>query len=160
MDQSDFGEDPAASVTEVEFDRLVIRETEHWIWQVHENQSFLGRSILRLTRPLTLSLVHCSPDEWLSLRAELTLYERFIHSLWAPDRFNYGQLGNVFHQLHVHAVPRYRAERTWRGISFLDHRWGHNWAPTPASPLSVEQSYELAEWLRGELRGFEEEHRC
>src|SRR5215468_9465996 len=136
----------------VEYARLEVCRLGSWIWQIHENQSYLGRMILRLSRSETGSLSHCTSEEWVSLRENLRAYENLLERLFAPDRFNYSQLGNVFSQLHVQAVPRYAADRTWRNMVFHDRNWGKNWAPTPRSPLTIEQTYELASWFREEAR--------
>lgn len=137
-----------ATAPNIDYGCLEIQAHSDWVWQLHENQSYLGRVIFRLRRVDLGSLVDCTPHEWVSLRDSITSYEAIIESLFHPDRFNYGQLGNTYHQLHVHAVPRYREIRTWRGIEFRDQRWGRNWSPTPKSPLRLQQTYELARFLR------------
>lgn len=134
----------------VDYARLEVYRLGSWIWQIHENQSYLGRTILRLNRSETGSLSHCTSEEWASLHENLRAYESLLGELFAPDRFNYSQLGNVFSQLHVQAVPRYAADRTWRNVVFHDRHWGKNWAPTPQSPLTIEQTYELASWFKEE----------
>jgi diadenosine tetraphosphate (Ap4A) HIT family hydrolase len=119
---------------------------------VHENQSYLGRLILRLRRTELGSLSCCSADEWLSLYENICAYERIVNELFSPSRLNYSQMGNEYPQLHVHAVPRYSSSRTWRGRVFEDIRWGRNWAPTPASPLTADEIYDFASWFRDETR--------
>lgn len=136
----------------IDYVRLEVYRVDAWIWQVHENQSYLGRMILRLSRSEVGSLSHCTSEEWVSLYENLRAYESLLEELFAPDRFNYSQLGNVFSQLHVQAVPRYAADRTWRDVVFHDRNWGKNWAPTPRSPLTIDQTYELASWFREEAR--------
>jgi len=143
-------EPPVSSV--IDFSRLEVRWTECWIWQIHENQSFLGRTLLRLRRDNEGSLADLSEDEWQSLRAEVRLFERFLVDVFRPDRFNYAQFGNVYHQLHIHAVPRYRKPRIWQGLEFHDVRWGANWAPTPPSPVSIAETYALAQWVRESMK--------
>lgn len=137
--------------SQTDFTRLEVYRLGSWIWQVHENQSYLGRMILRLDRPETGSLSYCDKYEWSSLHENLRAYERLIRGLFSPDRFNYSQMGNEYPQLHVQAVPRYRSERTWQRRVFRDGNWGRNWAPTPASPLTVDETYELASWFRTEI---------
>lgn len=136
------------TMPQVDYERLEIAEIDGWVWQLHENQSYLGRLIIRMTRPELGSLAQCSIDEWLALHRNIGQYEKFMRAIFTPTRFNYGQLGNEFPQLHVHAVPRYAEAREWRGHTFTDERWGKNWAPTPASKLSLEETYALASWLR------------
>src|SRR5258708_15374554 len=140
------------SIQHVDYIRLQIYRMGPWIWQVHENQSYLGRLILRLERPETGSVSVCTTDEWLSLHESIRAYEGFLSQLFSPDRFNYSQMGNIFPQLHVQVVPRYKSERVWQHSIFGDAKWGHNWAPTPRSPLTLQQTYDLAAWLQSEIR--------
>jgi diadenosine tetraphosphate (Ap4A) HIT family hydrolase len=138
----------SAGTQKVNYEALEIYVYGGWIWQVHENQSYLGRLIFRLRRADLGSLADCTPQEWLSLHRSIAMYEALIRSLFQPDRFNYGQLGNTFHQLRVHAVPRYQKPRVWHGVEFQDQRWGQNWSPTPKSPLGLNQTYEFVSFLR------------
>jgi diadenosine tetraphosphate (Ap4A) HIT family hydrolase len=135
----------------VDYRRLEIHSADGWIWQVHENQSYLGRMIFRLERAEHSSVGHCHDEEWLTLLRSIRRFERIWDTLFAPDLYNYGQLGNVYRQLHVHAVPRYAGPRMWSGTTFHDLRWGHNWSPTPESPLSLADTYRFAAWLRIQL---------
>src|SRR5438128_1689057 len=102
----------------IQYARLEVYELDGWIWQVHENQSYLGRMILRLARAETGSLVQCTNTEWASLLENIRRYEDILKLLFSPDRFNYCQLGNIYSQLHMHAVPRYASSRSWRGKTF------------------------------------------
>lgn len=138
----------------IDFDRLVLRSSPYWVWQVHENQSFIGRTVLRLKRETTGSISTLEEQEWASLLSEVRLWELWLSSLFSPDRFNYAQLGNIYPRLHVHAVPRYAAPRSWNSVTFLDSRWGHNWSPTPRSPISLNQTYEFARSLQETLDRF------
>ena len=137
----------------IDYGRLEIHHLGNWIWQVHENQSYLGRTILRLRRGETGSLSCCTTDEWLSLHENIKVYESIVTALFSPDRLNYSQMGNVYPQLHVQAVPRYAADRIWRDTTFKDINWGRNWAPTRQSPLTVHETYEFASWFQSEIRG-------
>jgi diadenosine tetraphosphate (Ap4A) HIT family hydrolase len=136
----------------IDFALLEVRSTAHWIWQIHENQAYLGRLVFRLKRQLFASLAQCTKQEWGALRNQLIEYERVARELFQPDRFNYGQLGNVYPQLHVHAIPRYETPRQWGEMRFLDQRWGENWSPSPPSPMSMEETYEFARWMKRRLR--------
>jgi diadenosine tetraphosphate (Ap4A) HIT family hydrolase len=139
-------------MTGFDYARLEVHRLGSWIWQVHENQSYLGRMILRLARPEMRSLSHCTMDEWLSLHENIRAYESVLQELFSPDRFNYSQMGNAYPQLHVQAVPRYASHGTWRGRIFQDKNWGSNWAPTPRSPLTLQETYEFASWFQAEIR--------
>jgi diadenosine tetraphosphate (Ap4A) HIT family hydrolase len=130
------------------FDELEVLAGQDWIWQLHENQSYLGRLIIRLRRPTNESFATCTIEEWDSLRLQLRAYETLLSRLFSPDRYNYCQLGNIWEQLHVHAIPRYKTARQWCSYDFRDQRWGRNWPPAPLSPLNVSATYDFAKWLR------------
>ena len=130
------------------FDELEVFASHNWIWQLHENQSYLGRLIFRLRRETIESFATCTIEEWNSLRLQLRAYEALVTRLFSPDRYNYCQLGNIWEQLHVHAIPRYKTTRQWSSYEFCDQRWGRNWPPAPPSPLNVSATYDLAKWLR------------
>jgi diadenosine tetraphosphate (Ap4A) HIT family hydrolase len=132
----------------IDFDRLRLRARPLWTWQLHENQSFLGRLVMRLNRASLASIADLSTEEWLALHSEVRQIELWLTRIFVPDRFNYAQLGNIYPQLHIHVVPRYRDPREWGGVRFVDPKWGRNWAPTPRSPLSLSATYDLASWLR------------
>lgn len=52
-----------------------------------------------------------------------------LNYLFFPDKMNYAALSNVFEKLHVHFIPRYKTERIFEGIKFIDKQWGKNYAP-------------------------------
>jgi diadenosine tetraphosphate (Ap4A) HIT family hydrolase len=138
----------------IDFKRLQFYESDFWIWQIHENQSYLGRIILMLKRDLDLSCAFCTDQEWLSLKSNFALYEEFLNSVFRPDRYNYGQLGNIFPQLHFHIVPRYKSNRSWNSIEFQDLKWGRNWSPSPKSPITVEDTYNFSSWLKEKFKHY------
>lgn len=138
-------------IASVDYGRLEVHRLGFWVWHVHENQSYLGRMIIKLRRSETGSLAGCTEGEWRSLRENIRRYEVLMCRLFSPERFNYSQMGNVYPQLHVQAVPRYASTRMWGGHVFEDRHWGANWAPTPHSPLTVDETYQFADWLRGRL---------
>jgi diadenosine tetraphosphate (Ap4A) HIT family hydrolase len=134
--------------------RLKIRNARHWSWYIHANQAYLGRVVLVLNRPFEGSFAGCTQEEWLSLRGDIQLFELFVGSLFSPDRFNYTQMGNEMPQMHVHAIPRYSAPRTWGNKTFNDIRWGQNPSPKPPSPLKDEEIYAFSQWMADELTSF------
>jgi diadenosine tetraphosphate (Ap4A) HIT family hydrolase len=139
-------------MSDIDYARLEIYRLGNWIWQVHENQSYLGRVIIRLNRPEMLSLSQCTTEEWMSLHENIKTFEKLLRRLFSPDRFNYAQMGNVYPQLHVQAVPRYASQRVWKNKVFYDKQWGKNWAPTPPSPLTLTETYKFASWLESEMQ--------
>jgi diadenosine tetraphosphate (Ap4A) HIT family hydrolase len=140
---------------DVDYLKLHLFEMRHWSWTLNPNQSYLGRTVFALKRSCTGSLNDLSFEEWNELYHCIRLFEAWMDQTFRPDKYNYTQMGNVWEQMHVHAIPRYRGPRTWQGIRIDDVRWGQNTAPTPRSPISIERTYELADWLRTRLSSFE-----
>ena len=128
--------------------KLVLQETPSWTWSLFPNQSYLGRVQLTLRRQCDGSLATLTDDEWADLRRGIKAIEEILGGLFQPDRFNYEQLGNVWTQVHVHAIPRYSNARDWCGITVLDQRWGDHPLPEPASHLGETETLQLAEQMR------------
>ncbi len=42
---------------------------------------------------------------------------------------NYAAMSNVSPKIHVHCIPRYKEPRIFEGMTFVDTRWGKNYAP-------------------------------
>lgn len=135
----------------MEFDGSLLLQGRDWTWLLHANQCYLGRVVMMPTVPRTGSLAELDAAEWQSLRAHIRAYEAAMAEVFAPDRFNYMQLGNVDPVLHVHAVPRYATQRTWRGHTIVDPRWGQAPHPEPPSPFTAYDTDQLAAWLRAEI---------
>jgi diadenosine tetraphosphate (Ap4A) HIT family hydrolase len=131
-----------------DYDNLKLLEAEHWNWYLHPNQGYLGRVVLALRRTSEGSFADLTVQEWKSLKNTIEQYEIVISNLFNPDRFNYTQMGNEWPKLHVHAIPRYVEARRWNGIEFRDRRWGKNPSPKFESPLTLNQTYDLAQWFR------------
>lgn len=134
-------------------ENLKLRETECWIWHLYPNQGYLGRVQFTLRRSCEGSLADLTAEEWEDLRNGIQTYETLARALFQPDRFNYKQLGNQWHQVHVHAIPRYADARNWQGAEFVDQRFGDDPHPDFPSPIGEAQTIALANWLRPHLNG-------
>jgi diadenosine tetraphosphate (Ap4A) HIT family hydrolase len=144
------------SKRDIDFGKLMLRQGRFWTWTLNPNQSYLGRTIIALNRNFHGSFSGLRQSEWSELQIEIKQFEKLISECFEPDRFNYTQMGNIWEQLHVHAIPRYRSARDWSGVEFCDERWGKNSAPTPNSPISMGKTYELADWVRSQILTIEE----
>lgn len=134
--------------SDIDYSRLTILSERSWTWILNPNQSYLGRMVLSLNRDSNDSLADLTAEEWSDLQLQIKVFEKFVGEIFSPDRFNYTQMGNIWEHLHIHAIPRYVSQRKWNGHIFIDRRWGENSAPTPQSPIDIEQTYRLAEWLK------------
>ena len=101
----------------------LIEEGRFWALAVNLNQNLLGKTMLVATRPVE-SVTALTEPEWLDLRTQMARLTAAVTALWQPDQFNHAFLMNADAQVHLHVVPRYRAARTWRGMTFEDPHWG------------------------------------
>lgn len=138
---------------DVDFQRMDICESEHWLTRLHFNQSYLGRCLVIAKRVSDASLATCSDDEYRDLRLVLQRYERELGAAFQPARFNYTQLGNEWPQLHVHAIPRYDTPRRWKHYTITDTRYHQNPSPKPPPPVPLEEAYAIAAHLRALFEG-------
>lgn len=107
-----------------------IKVFKHWTLLLHNNQSYLGRTICRLNI-YKEKLSDLNEEEYLEFLEIVRQYEKALSFLWQPDLYNYAQLGNVVPHLHFHFIPRYKEKREFEGVDFIDERWGRNYAPAP-----------------------------
>jgi len=109
-------------------ENLLIKKYKHWTVIIHPNQFYLGRCMVKLNRHI-IDLCETKQKEREELFEVLVKLRDALKELFSPDLFNYALLGNVVNHLHVHFIPRYKEERKFKGIRFLDERWGKNYAP-------------------------------
>lgn len=111
------------------YERWMIANYEHWAVFLHTNQYFLGRVYIWSKRVGLVDLMHATPAEWQELRQVGERVRAALMSLFAPDLFNWASLGNLSAQCHLQVIPRYATSRTFAGATFVDERWGKNYAP-------------------------------
>lgn len=108
---------------------LKIKDYTYWSLHLHECQCYLGRVYL-LAKTTTaedfIEIKGLEREEFFELGKTI---KTVLKTLFAPDKMNYAALSNVGPNLHVHFIPRYKEERFFRGIKFVDERWGQNYAP-------------------------------
>lgn len=114
----------------IDYEQLKIKSYTHWDLFLHENQCYLGRTfaMYKGEQPIEdfLAIEGAVRDEFFEVgRAVKTA----LNTLWNPDKMNYAALGNVCSALHVHIIPRYQEPREFADITFVDQRWGKNYAP-------------------------------
>jgi len=134
-------------------DPLHLLDTDHWQWTLFPNQCTPGRVQFTLLRRCEGSLAALTETEWADLRACLQRFEATSNDLFAPDRFNYKQLGNQMRQTHVHGIPRYGAPINVEGITVRDERWGDDPFPEPENPFTHAQVAIIAQKMRSALTG-------
>ncbi|MFE1745673.1 TauD/TfdA family dioxygenase [Coleofasciculus sp. H7-2] len=115
----------------------ILKDYRYWSWMLRYcHGDYLGACIFKLKRENIGSVATLLDEELMELRNIISQYESITYRLFQPDRFNYFQLGNEYHQLHIHAVPRYKEKRNFCEADFIDKRWG-------AYPFPIENEISL-----------------
>lgn len=92
-----------------------------------------------------------TPEEVNELPAVLKEIEEALtkNEIFKPDRFNYWQMGNGLHQLHIHGFPRYAKTRFFKGREWIDATFGH-----PPAWSKEEVNSELVADLREAIKPY------
>ena len=110
-----------------DYSKFLIKEYSHWLVNVHENQSYLGRCIVWCKREDAPDLADATEAEQKELITILGELREATKRAFQTDWFNYAFLGNETRHLHGHFVPRYSSPRELEGVIFTDDQWGHNY---------------------------------
>lgn len=100
-----------------------LKEFEHWKLVVSFLQHTLGSFMIFSKREVE-KFSDLTVEELVELTKVMKIMENALEKTFKPDRFNYCQLGNVFHNLHFHGIPRYASPRTFDGKEFIDVKFG------------------------------------
>ncbi len=103
-----------------------IRNYQHWILQIHTDQSYLGRCVIWCRRENVNDLADASLEEQIELFVILKDIRSALIKAFEAEWFNYTFLGNETRHLHCHVIPRYSSPRQFEGLIFTDEQWGHN----------------------------------
>ncbi len=112
-----------------EFQKFIIKQYSHWTVYLHKNQYFLGRVYLWAKRKEAVDLMQMTSEEREELFDIGQAVNKALTGLFKPDLMNYAALGNDAAHLHLHLIPRYSSPRTFAEQTFIDERWGKNYAP-------------------------------
>ena len=105
-----------------EYTEGFLKEYEYWNLEVNYRQHTLGCYVIFCKRPSAISFSSLTDAELLEFKKVCSEIEQALlaHETFTPDRFNYLQMGNKVHYLHVHAIPRYAEPREFLGREWID----------------------------------------
>ncbi len=86
-----------------------------------KEQSHPGRCIVAYKDHVS-ELVDLSDEDRDAFFADVARAARAIHSVFHPDKVNYGAYGDTGCHLHFHLVPKYRDGFEWGGVFAMDPR--------------------------------------
>lgn len=103
-----------------------VKEYKHWVLEVSFRQHTLGCFIIFAKRDIE-EISELKNSELIELKKVMNDFETTLSDIEAfkPDRFNYLQMGNALHHLHIHAIPRYATPRHFDEKEWNDNTFGH-----------------------------------
>jgi diadenosine tetraphosphate (Ap4A) HIT family hydrolase len=134
-----------------DYHKYEIVRFRHWTIYVHQQQTYLGRCYIWSHRIRLIDLMDLTPIEREELFAIGFELRTALTQLFQPDLFNWASLGNVTTQCHVHLIPRYSEERQFDGLTFIDTRFGMNYAPYEPSVVPESTLQKLRILIRNTL---------
>ncbi len=128
-----------------------LKEYDFWILEVSDRQHTFGNFIVFCKRDGVEKISELHDDELLELKKVLHEIESALlqNEIFQPTRFNYWQMGNKVHALHIHGIPRYDSER-----KFLDKIWKDKDFKVPPVWTYEEQSKDTVIAIRDEIKKF------
>ena len=114
-----------AWVLDEKYKNHLLKEYRHWVINVSSSQHTLGCYIVIAKREIE-KISECNEEELKELAKVMAEIESALlqSKEFKPDRFNYLQLGNSWHHLHFHGIPRYETPRIFNGKEWVDKEWG------------------------------------
>ncbi len=89
-------------------------------------------------------LHHLPMNEQQQFLIESDLVNRALESLFIPDKLNFGALGNMVPQLHVHHIARFKNDLAWPGPLWGNTK-GEYRAPSIQHELTLRISSQLSQ---------------
>ena len=110
-----------------EYTKGFLKDYEYWALEVSYRQHTLGSFIIFLKNEKKEKISELNIKELGELKMVMGEIEKalFTNKIFKPDRFNYWQMGNKVHYLHVHGFPRYAKPRIFNGEEWIDKTWGN-----------------------------------
>lgn len=106
------------------YDAGIIKKYQYWTLSVSFRQPLLGTLVIWANRE-TEKLTQLSQEELMELQTIMKEAEVLLAKAFFPERFNYLQLGNNNHHLHIFCLPRYENSRKFSDKTWNDKSWGH-----------------------------------
>ena len=113
----------------MEWHDLLVDRFEYWEIYLHNPHYYLGSVVIRAKRDGDFDMLDMTDEELQEFMIISRKIKKAIIKLFQPDRFNYADLQNTIHHLHIHIIPRYKEPREYYGYVFRDEQWGKCFYP-------------------------------
>ncbi len=120
------------------YQKLLIKDYQHWTAYLHPDQSVLGRCYLWCKREDAEDLLETTEEERTELFEIAKELKMVLDQLFQPDLFNYSSLQNTTNHLHLHILPRYADAREFEGKIFEDQHFGRAHVTNPEFDIPEE----------------------
>ncbi len=91
---------------------IKICDLEHSKVYLFKEQSHKGRVIVASNKHVS-ELVNLDDEERNGFFSDVNKVAKALHSLYSPNKINYGAYGDTGCHLHFHLVPKYQDEFEW-----------------------------------------------
>lgn len=125
---------PNQTMTRFGYPETLIREYEHWVVLLREQQVTLG-SLVLCSKSEVIAFSSLPVDAFAEMGEVIKDIERTLAGEFRYEKINYLMLMMVDPNVHFHVIPRYATERSASGLTIVDQGW-------PAAP-KLDAFYEL-----------------
>ena len=129
------------------YPQSLVKRGEHWLVLVRPAQPTLGSLVLVCTDPAK-QFGEISAEAGRELPQVVCEIERVLAQAFGFEKINYLMLMMVDPDVHFHVLPRYSADKSFAGQSFVDATWPGPPDITAANPFSDEVKAQLIEDLK------------
>ena len=134
------------------YQKLLIKDFEHWRLYLHPNQSYLGRVYFWAKKEELEDFADMGIWEMDELHDMGLRTRRTLSELFQPSLFNWAALGNETRHLHMHLVPRYEKPKVFKRITFTDELYGKNFRTEQFKEIPEEVLMKIKENIQKRLQ--------
>ena len=128
-------------------DNLISRYL-NWTIYLHENQYYIGRTIVASNKHGFEDILSLNESEWLELKSILDKITKTVKRSYSADSVNYIVLQNKNkNHFHIQIIPRYKKEFKICEDTFMDENYGKSPIPTPEKQINKETKARIIKLL-------------
>lgn len=113
---------PNQTMTRFGYPNTLIREYEHWVVLLREQQVTLGSLVLCSISEET-AFANLSTESFTEMSVVIGDIERALGEEFEYNKINYLMFMMIDPNIHFHVIPRYKSERSVDGLTVVDQGW-------------------------------------
>ena len=137
----------------MDYEQFKIKRFNLWELYLHKNQfPYLGRcyaTAIREDADLVTEMETAESKELFSI--VVPEWHKAVSKLFGKSRPNVAILGNEWHHLHAHLIPRFSETKSFYGTDFIDPNPQGNYSPYPKREISLEVLLRIKEDIKREI---------